>query len=135
MCENIDQSKLKLCKVWEICNLTGPTLRMNEKIDQNLGKDRNEKKKFDGLHHLPMVPKPYLLAEFVVDEVPNIDVNARNIKEWNLCIWTCCKGHVIIVKLLLQYSNQFIELNATNKFGWTVFMCLCFSECVNGQFW
>ena len=45
MCENIDQSKLKLCKVWEIRNLTGPTLRMNEKIDQNLGKDRNEKKK------------------------------------------------------------------------------------------
>ena len=44
MCENIDQSKLKLCKVWEIRNLTGPTLRMNEKIDQNLGKDRNEKK-------------------------------------------------------------------------------------------
>ena len=41
MCE----SKLKLCKVWEIRNLTGPTLRMNEKIDQNLGKDRNEKKK------------------------------------------------------------------------------------------
>ena len=77
MCENIDQSKLKLCKVWEIRNLTGPTLRMNEKIDQNLGKDRNEKKKFDGLHHLP-----YLLAEFVVDEVPNIDVNARNIKEF-----------------------------------------------------
>ena len=81
MCENIDQSKLKLCKVWEICNLTGPTLRMNEKIDQNLGKDRNEKKKFDGLHHLP-----YLLAEFVVDEVPNIDVNARNIKKRNICI-------------------------------------------------
>ena len=48
MCENIDQSKLKLCKVWEIRNLTGPTLRMNEKIDQNLGKDRNEKKSLMG---------------------------------------------------------------------------------------
>ena len=88
------------------------------------------RKKFDGLHHLPMVPKPYLLAEFVVDEVPNIDVNARNIKDWNSCIWT-----YLDLELLLQYSNQFIELNATNKFGWTVFMCLCFSECVNGQFW
>ena len=105
------------------------------KLTKTWEKTEMRKKKFDGLHHLPMVPKPYLLAEFVVDEVPNIDVNARNIKEWNLCIWTCCKGHVIIVKLLLQYSNQFIELNATNKFGWTVFMCLCFSECVNGQFW
>ena len=52
------------------------------KLTKTWEKTEMRKKKFDGLHHLPMVPKPYLLAEFVVDEVPNIDVNARNIKEF-----------------------------------------------------
>ena len=47
------------------------------KLTKTWEKTEMRKKKFDGLHHLP-----YLLAEFVVDEVPNIDVNARNIKEF-----------------------------------------------------